>query len=340
MITNLLQSFVIFCYSFMTQQSIFILYSIVFAYSTLNQFYVPAEASYLPSTISKKSLSLANSLFFITIQVSIILGFGFAGIIQTFVGLRGAVVLCGALLFLAFVSTSLLPETKIVKKVSGDFEKTLRTFFDSVLEGYDFIKNNKGILFPLLLLLGLQASMSIIVVSLPVIATQIMNIAVTYVGVSVVVPAGVGATLGAMFIPRLVKKGARKKAIIETSLGVAAITLLILALGIPLLPVTLRILLTPFLIIMTGFSFVGINIPTLTYLQQATPEWLRGRVFGNLYFLVNIVSVFPVLFSGVITEIFGVRTMISIMAVGAGAVLVYAQRKGQILVKTEFSKVG
>ena len=86
-------------------------------------------------------------------------------------------------------------------------------------------------------------------------------------------------------------------------------------------------------------GFVGINIPTLTYLQEVTPEWLRGRVFGNLWFLVTIVTIFPVIFSGVITEIFGIRSLLAIMAIGSLGVYAYSSIKGQNIIEEEFNKV-
>jgi MFS family permease len=336
MYTNLLQAITIFLTIFVDQQQIFLLYAVVLIYSILNQFYVPAESASLPSTVSVKDLPQANSLFFITVQASLILGFGFAGIIQKLVGFNGALIVCSVFLFIAFISTYFLKEIPPKKAIPEEFEKALKTFFDSIIEGYNFIKRNKNVLYPLLMLLGIQASLAIVVVSLPVIAAQILNININYSGVSIVVPAGIGAVLGSIYIPRLIKKGYRKKQVIEYSLAGVIITILSLCFAIPYLPLVYKITITPLLIILGGFSFVGINIPTLTYLQAATPEWLRGRVFGNLYFMVTIVTVFPVLFSGAITEIFGIRTMLAILALGAFVVLLYSRKHGDIMIRENF----
>jgi len=336
MITNLLQAVTIFLTIFVNQQSIFILYAVVLIYSILNQFYVPAESAYLPSTVSVSDLPQANSLFFITLQASLVLGFGFAGIIQRLIGFNGALILCSIFLFIAFVSTTFLENVAPRKKVPEEFEKALKTFFESIIEGYEFIKENKNVLYPLLMLLGIQASLAIVVVSLPVIAAQILNISVNYSGVSMVVPAGIGAILGSIYVPRMIKNGYRKKKLIEYSLMAVIVSILALSFGIPYLPLVYRVSITPLLIILAGFGFVGINIPTLTFLQSATPLWLRGRVFGNLYFLVTIVTIFPVLFSGAITEIFGIRAMLTLLAFGAGAVLIYSKRNGDLMIKEEF----
>jgi MFS family permease len=334
MVTNLLQSATVFAYIFINQQSIFIMFAIVLIYSGLNQFYGPAELATLPGTVGKKMLARANSMFFTTSQVSLILGFGFAGLLQRLVGFNGTLMLCALFLFIAFISVSFLSEIKPKKKMPVEFEKVLKTFFDSIVEGYSFIRNNKAVLFPLLILLGIQAVLAIMTVNLPVIAAQILDISVNFSGVSVVVPAGIGALLGAVYIPSLIRKGWRKKLLIEVGLLLTTFALLTVSLLVPILPIALRVTITSLLIIVTGIAFVAVDIPALTFLQESTPTWFRGRVFGNLWFMSSIITMLPVMFSGAISEIFGVRTLLSLMAVGIFFAFLYSKKWGQGLIKT------
>jgi MFS-type transporter involved in bile tolerance (Atg22 family) len=60
-------------------------------------------------------------------------------------------------------------------------------------------------------------------------------------------------------------------------------------------------------------SFIGVLIPSQTLLQEKTPHDLRGRVFGNFWFLVTAASVFPVILSGTITEIFGSKILMGML---------------------------
>ena len=64
-----------------------------------------------------------------------------------------------------------------------------------------------------------------------------------------------------------------------------------------------------------GFGFIGILIPAQTMLQEKTPGGLRGRVFGNFWFMVTVATIFPVIFSGTIAEIFGVEFMMLFLIV-------------------------
>jgi MFS family permease len=338
MVTNFLQALTVFSYILFHSQTVFILYGIVLAYSLLNQFYNPAEAAYLPSTVSKEDLSHANSLFFMTQQGSLVFGFAVAGLLQGLIGFNGSLILCSIFLFLAFVSTAFLPDARPIREVETNFENMLRTLFTSILEGYEFIKGNKNILFPLLLMLGIQVGLAITVVNIPAISVGILGIPVNLAGVSIVVPAGIGALLGSIFVSRRLKRGMRKKVVIEYGLAVSSFSIFILVLIIPFAPLAIKAVAAPVLIALVGFGFVGINIPTITYLQEKTPLWLRGRVFGNLSFLVTIVTILPVLFSGVITEIFGVRAMFLLISLVTMAALVYLGKRGQNLIETTFSK--
>ena len=204
MLTNFTQALVIFIFMFFHLESIFLLYAVVVIYSLLNQFYVPAETATLPSVVSKKKLPQANSIFFLTQQIALIIGFGLAGIIEKFLGFNGSLILCSSFLFLAFISVYFLPNIAPVKKIPLNMEDLMRTFFDLIIEGYRFIKNKKTILFPLSLLFIIQVGLTMIITTLPKIAEEIFKVSVSYVGLLVVVPAGIGATIGSIFITKLI----------------------------------------------------------------------------------------------------------------------------------------
>ncbi len=314
MITNILQAVTILLLALANGTTIFILYEVVFIYSLLNQFYVPAEASTIPSVLKKSDLTKGNGLTFITQQASIVFGFGVAGLLNHFLGFNNTLYLCASFLFLAFISVSFLPELKSKLKIPMDMILAIKGFLDNTLEGYRFIKDKRRLLAPFLLLLGFQAALSIVIVSFPVIAKEIFSINLNAAGVFVVVPAALGAMISAFNLPRLIKNGWRKKKIIKNSLMILTIAIASLVFVIPELNYIYRIIVGFAVIFFMGMSFVGVAIPSQTYIQEITPYKLRGRVFGNFWFLAVIASVIPVIFSGTITEIFGVRFFLFIMA--------------------------
>jgi MFS family permease len=315
--TNLLQAATIFLYSFSHRPSYFLMYGVVILYSLINQFYVPSEQATIPTVLSKKELHFGNSLFFLTQQGALILGYGIAGFLLKLLGFTWTLYLSSFLVFMAFVSTLMLKPMIAEKLLPSTFEKGLEDFFSRILEGYKFIKNNRYILTPFLILAVLQICLTIVIVNVPIVAKDILGVPLDLAGISIIVPAGIGAALGAVFIPKFVRKGYRKKELIEYSLLIIAIVLFILTAITPLFGNTLRYVFSFFVIVFAGMAFVGITVPTQTFLQEVTPGGMRGRIFGNFWFLITLATIFPTIFSGTVTEVFGIRTLFFILVVGA-----------------------
>ena len=329
--TNLFQSLSIFLFALLSKQAIFSLYGLAFTYSFFNQFYVPAEQASLPGLVDKKNLPHANGIYFLTQQASLIIGFGVAGALNYFFGFENTLFLASGLIFLAFLSVNMLPKMKTQIQMSWSLDESIIDFFRKILEGYRYIKAKKRVLLPLLILLGLTVSLSIISVNVPVIATDIFNISANLAGVGVIIPAGIGAIVGSLAVPKLLKKKVRKKKIIERSLVTILISLFVLNILTAVLPGTLKIIVGTIGIVLLGFSFMGILIPSQTFLQEHTSEDFRGRVFGNFWFLAHIVTVLPVMFAGVITQYLGIRTLLTIVGIAPIYLFVYSKAKGSNL---------
>lgn len=329
-ITNFLQALTIFVYAISQKTSIFPLYGIVFVYSLLNQFYVPAEAATLPSVLSKKKLTQGNSLFFLTQQGSLVLGFGVAGLFNNVIGYERTLFLCAFFLFLAFISTIFLPPLTTKDSVPKNFELVVIKFFSRIVEGYNFIKSERAVLAPFLLLLELQILLQVILIEVPSIANNLLKIPLNTAGVYILVPAAIGAITGALILPKLIARGWRKKKIIENSLILLTILILIICTVIPWLPYTLKVIISFLIILLVGLSFVGVVIPSQTFMQESTPRQLRGRVFGNFWFLVIIASVLPVIFAGTVVEVLGIRTLLILLAVISGSTYFLTKKYGEL----------
>ncbi len=328
MLSNLFQSVVVFLYALSHNERFFLLFGLVFAYSLLNQFYIPTEHASLPSIVSKKYLPFANSLFFLTQQSAIVLGFGLGGLILSHLRFTNSLYLCSFFLFMAFISVSLLPKLSNTKKFARNIEAGLVIFFKRISEGYNFIKEHNSILFPFLLLIGMQVGMAIVAVNVPIFAREILGLSIISAGLGVVVPAGVGAVVGAIAISKLLKNGIRKKKIIETSLFVLGLTAFCLVWILDKLPMLSKSVVGSMLLFLIGAAFLGVVIPSQTYLQEATPGGLRGRVFGNFWFLTTIATVVPILFSATLTEVFGIRFLIFMISLTLFAVFYVAKKFG------------
>ncbi|KKQ75936.1 MAG: hypothetical protein US96_C0001G0012 [Candidatus Woesebacteria bacterium GW2011_GWB1_38_5b] len=315
MLTNLSQAITIALLAIFFQKYIYFSYAAVFIYSFFNQFYVPAEASTLPNIVSKKRLPQANSLFFVTVQSGFVLGFVFAGILYDAVGFGTTLFIAAVGLVVAFLTVSGLPSFAPLEHIPKDIEKGVSRFFQEIVEGYKFIKNNKTILFPFALLIGLQVALSILVVTIPVIASEIVKIRPSIAGIVVGFPAAAGALTGTFFVSKLLSRNTRKRKIIESSIFALSISVMLLSDIVPAVNFWIGRSLAVTCFFVTGLAYVGGLIPTITYLQEVTPKDLLGRVFGNIWFITTVATVIPVLFSATITEIFGVNLMLTVLGI-------------------------
>ena len=94
-VTNLLQAITILLL-IPIKTKLFLIYGVVFIYSFLNQFYLPAESASLPALIPSKNLPQANGFFFLTKQASSLIGIGLAGLLHQLFPVEISLVLCSA----------------------------------------------------------------------------------------------------------------------------------------------------------------------------------------------------------------------------------------------------
>lgn len=334
-VSNLFQALAIFVFAFLHESRSFLIYGVVLAYSFLNQFYVPAESASLPALVEAKLLPQANSLFFLTQQGALIFGFGFAGLLYRLIGFEKTLYLCGVLVFLAFISVLFLPKLEVEKGFAKDFDEEIGDFFNSILVGYRFIKEERKVLIPLLLLGGIQITLAILVVNVPTLATQVFKIGVELAGMFLIVPAAIGASLGALSVSKLLKMGWRKKKVIELSMIFMTSSVFALVFIVPFLPGLIGKIAGFITMIIIGFAFISTIIPTQTFLQESTPKTFRGRVFGNFSFLVTVATIFPVIFSGTIIEIFGAQLLLFMLGALALTVLLYSRKLDQGLLEAK-----
>ncbi len=335
MVANILQASVVFIYAYSSKPEVFMLFALAFVYSLLNQFYVPAEMASLPSVVKKKYLPQANSLFFLTQQGALVLGFGIAGFLNQYLGYSRTLYLCSFMLLLAFVSVSLLPDLKPYTQ-KQNIERNIGVFFQKLMEGFRYIRDNKYILFPFILLVLLSVTVTLAIVNAPAIANDLLEINLNHAGLAIAVPAALGAGVGALLVPFSLKKGIRKKTIIDNSLLATLLTLFTFVLASYIRIDSLRIIVDIVLIFVLGLSFVGVFIPTQTFLQEVTPSNFRGRVFGNFWFVSTLASMIPVILSGAATEMFGIRFLLLTLFTFSAAVYYYSRKNGQKIIEKSF----
>lgn len=312
----------------------FLYYAVMFCYSFINQFYLPAESATLPTLVQKEDLPEANGFFLLTKQASMLIGFGLAGFLVKFVEFPVIIIIGAGILIIAFTSVMTLPKLNGRKPV--DVEKQLEDFFGKVAEGYKYIKNNRNILYPVLLILGGEMTMTIVAVNIPALAKNVFGIAIEDAALFIVIPALLGAMLGVALISRFLKKKlVRKKLVIQNGLFTVAVSFFLLAVLLGHIPTNIRLVLLPLLAAAIGFGFVSVQVPSQTLMQESTPNDMMGRLWGNLWFLMTIAAIIPMFLSASITEFLGADVLFIILAIGMFVAAVYIKRSGTVLNKIE-----
>lgn len=304
---------------------------LAFIINTLSQFYVPAESSAIPMIVKKRQLLIANSLFSTTFFASFLLGFGLAGPILDHFGISLAFIFGGGLLLTAFLLSITFPS--ICNKADEGGRKLIKAFRDrnymeikkigmgEIGGTMNLIRGKLSVFSCILILAGVQAVVGVLAVLIPSFFELILQIRATNASYVSIVPLGVGMILGGFLIGKIGSRIPRRRIV-----GVAIVTagLLLFIVGVsPLIspvikyfpkprplpffyqpPLSVIMAMGSFLL---GMAMVSIIIPSQTVLQENTPEEDRGKVFSVLGVAMAGFTLLPVLFAGILADIFGVQ---------------------------------
>lgn len=328
LVTNLLQAAVVFSLLFV--HNLFPLYAVVFMYWLFDQFYLPSQQASIPKLVDKNHLASANGLFLLTQQGSLIVGFGLGGLILSLAGPAIAISLAAFGLLYAAWSVYGLPNDSPRQNI---FEEDIFKFWRDLSHGYLYIKNHREVLLPLLTIVFVQIFTGIIMIILPSYTHDILNIDLNHASLILIVPGALGAFLVTYSLPRWLKNR-RKKEIVQAGLVCGAISLLLMS-GLGTIGWG-RIILAIIISIGLGISISSITIPAQTLLQEKTPSWLRGSVYGQLSFMLIIATSLPMITAAIITDILGIAPLLALMAFILFSLFYILRKKGDYVLANGF----
>lgn len=317
---------------------------ITFIVNSLAQFYVPCESSAIPVLCKNRHLLVANSLFSTTLYTSFLLGFGLAGPLISHLGINFVFGGGAVLLFIAFILALFFPP--IISHPDEEGQKLVSAFgrhnFHAVwLVGVTQVKNTlnmvKGkfnILFPIGILAGVQVVIGVLGVIVTSFFENVLQIEATDASYILVIPLGLGMVIGGLLIGKIGYKFSKRRIV---SLGILAAGLMFLAVGasplispvIQYFPITKPL---PFFYqpplssvlaigsFFLGMAMVSIIVPSQTVLQENTAESNRGKVYAVLGVAMAGLSLLPVLFAGILADLFG--TMPIFIAMGGAIAII------------------
>ena len=330
-ITNILRGCIILLLPFF-DKTLMSLYVLAFLLSSVTQFFVPAEASIIPSVANKYQLMTANSLFATTMMGSLIFGFALGDPMINIFGIDYVHWGIGLFFFLSAFCLLFVKYKPLVKTV-----ETKTNFWSDMKEGLVYIKNAPVVRSAML---KLAALFSIIVM------LSIMSIGLSQkylypnnpaMGAQkfayIVVFCGLGMVFGAFLVGQRFRK-VEKHLLVYIGIFTCGIALLMFSM-LPLIPqlsvfhfktrsllifyleqfdLTYPMLYSYITAILMGVSTAFVAIPTQTILHTEIDPQVRGKVFGILFTLLSTASALPVLVAAWGAEIVGVAKMIFIIA--------------------------
>lgn len=314
------------------------LYALAFLMSSVTQFFVPAEASIIPSIANKYQLLTANSLFTTTMMGSLIFGFALGdpminifGINFVHYGISLFFVL--AAICLAFVKYK--PVKK--KKKHTDVVQAEANFIKDIKEGLVYIKNTPVVRSAMLKLAGLFSvivMMSIMSIGL---SQKYLYPANPAMGAQkfayIVVFCGVGMIIGAFLVGHQFRR-LEKHLLGYIGIFICGTSLLMFSV-LPIIPqinvfhfhtrsvlifyleqfdFTYPMLYSYITATLLGIATAFVAIPTQTILHTEITPQIRGKVFGILFTLLSTASALPVLVAAWGAEILGLARMIFVIA--------------------------
>lgn len=280
------------------------LLAIVFAVSTLTQFFAPAEQSAIPAIVESRYLLSANSLYTTTMMASVIVGFAIgepvlgwanrlmsrwfprSGDLGADLAVGGGYILAGIILVIMQVNEGKRP-----------LHSEHRRVWDDIREGLDYLMiapRVRTAIVQIVVLFSIFAALAVLAVRM---AETIPNLDTAQFGV-LLAATGVGLALGALVVGEWGDRLARAT---WSQWGLGGVALMLGAIAASPRLLTLNLV----LIAILGFFAAWVGVPMQTTIQEETPVELRGKVFGLQNNVVNIALSLPLAVAGIAETQFG-----------------------------------
>jgi MFS family permease len=324
----------------LTQQWVVALLGVTLCFSSISQFFGPAESSSIPALVPRRQLISANALFQLTLTGSQFLGL--VVLAPALLKTGGADLFFGAMIVLYGGATALVaslprgfePELRVepvsalglVRATTRDVSETLRTIRDDRIS--------------LLALVQLTMSSSLAMLFgllVPRYVRDVLDIAPDN-AVFVFAPVAVGAVVGLRTLRWLTARLDKQVVVTIGLFGIAG-SLLALAAVDPIsglveqagagqfvqalgrvqprfatFTLSVIVLVTMICAVPMGFFYALVNAPAQTIIHERAPADMRGRFFGTQLLLANCSSLVLLLVAGAAADALGVTIVLALYA--------------------------
>lgn len=298
-------------------------YLLAFLFGGAGQFFMPAQGASIPALVPRGQLTAANALFNLTFTATQLLGFAILGpLLSQALGVDALYMVTLVCFALAALLTFWLPKMPLPVRVTSLTKVSpARQMWLDIKEGLAFIAQDR-ILVKVIGNLTFATTVFMLVAALaPNFVSKVIGLAPGQIGY-IVAPAGLGVILGVILVPRLSSKFPREQ-MIDTAVALGGVSLLLLALSRVILtailapnpvPEPLMVGVAGFLAATLGIFNALVLVPSQTILQERSHEAIRARVFATFFTITSVVSFVPIFFAAAAADLFGVATVLAVVA--------------------------
>jgi MFS family permease len=314
--SNLLRALFVPLIIFLPKQFVLLLV-VIFAISTVTQFFTPAEQSVMPLVVEPRHLLTANALFTVTQLGSVTVGFAIgepllSKIGESFSDTGKTIFLAATYLLAAFccqmmISQEQRPEESLKKNINP---------LPELKAGLQYLRSNRPVQ---------SAIVQITILYSTIAALQVLSIKLgTEIGLKtdqfgfLVAATGVGLVLGAGMLGHWGSR-LQNKPLPVIGFSIIAVVLI----GYIFLK---SLVLSLSLSVVLGFGAALIAVPMQTLIQEKTPESMRGKVFGFENNVVNIALSLPLALAGILADRVGINAVLVGMSVLIGLVALWVSQ--------------
>ena len=340
----LLRAAIVFSLVFYSDSTLSI-FLLAAAFSTVGQFFAPAEAAVVPVLVRRDQLPAANALMVLTL----ILG-----------QIAGMVVLAPLLLKLidarsVFVASTLLLlwAAYIMGWMASGFTRAEEAkamdlgFTEAMREGFRILRSDRHAYLAIVYLVTSLSLLKVLVILLPKYTEDVLKIS-TEDTVYVAAPAAMGAALGLVMAPPVTRwLGAWR----VVAFGFALFLLGLVGLGLVVyvrdfiqsnldfgisfvedeVGVSSVITVSMLLAVPLGLAFSLVSVAARVVMNEHARPEVQGRVFAVQMALGEFLSLLPLLLVGVVADVVGVRATLlasALSAIAAAGYLTFSRRFG------------
>jgi MFS family permease len=256
----------------------------------------------------------------LTTQLSFLIGFGTGGLVINSLSDDGTVLLGSLMLLLAAILCLTLP-TDSPKKI---YRKVAKKLADSLVEqislSWQYLFDRGRLVLAGFAILTLFQTVVVSLGSiLPAISEALLSLSFQKGGPWLILPLSLGLFIGSYIFSQSAKRRRKKHWINLGFSSASVIVLLIVYAPFLVKEPSFRKIFISSLLLLLGIASSLVSVPAQTFIQEATPSDLRGRIFGILNSVVNFGSVILVLIIAAFIDIFGVTNFL--IAVGIGGLI-------------------